>query len=206
MKNITFTKKDGSLVVYSVATEKLQGTARVLAELVKTTENRDDYSDIRVVSKYTNRELYEQNKEIVIQYKDGEVIVAKKYDEAEIAKIETFYGKEFLETHPTILWRWGALRDDETPEGYFERHAERIEGLGGIVDATEPREFESKLPVDLREVFSIQEAAELLGIDDSTIRKAISAGRFEPSEYRKTGRNFILTRVGLERVYGKSLK
>lgn len=52
-------------------------------------------------------------------------------------------------------------------------------------------------------VLSLQEAAELYGKDDSTLRKAIADGRFSPNEYRKTGRNYIITKSALERVYGK---
>ena len=55
----------------------------------------------------------------------------------------------------------------------------------------------------LDSVLSLQEAAEMYGKDDSTLRKAIADGRFSPNEFRKTGRNYIITKVGLERVYGK---
>ena len=55
----------------------------------------------------------------------------------------------------------------------------------------------------LDSVLSLQEAAELYGKDDSTLRKAIADGRFSPNEYRKTGRNYIITKSALERVYGK---
>ena len=55
----------------------------------------------------------------------------------------------------------------------------------------------------LDSVLSLQEAAKLYGKDDSTLRKAIADGRFSPNEYRKTGRNYIITKEGLERVYGK---
>ena len=55
----------------------------------------------------------------------------------------------------------------------------------------------------LDSVLSLQEAAELYSKDDSTLRKAIADGRFSPNEFRKTGRNYIITKAGLERVYGK---
>lgn len=55
----------------------------------------------------------------------------------------------------------------------------------------------------LDSVLSLREAAELYSKDDSTLRKAIADGRFSPNEYRKTGRNYIITKEGLERVYGK---
>ena len=56
---------------------------------------------------------------------------------------------------------------------------------------------------ELDSVLSLQEAAEMYSKDDSTLRKAIADGRFSPNEFRKTGRNYIITKAGLERVYGK---
>lgn len=52
-------------------------------------------------------------------------------------------------------------------------------------------------------VLSLQEAAEIWKRDDSVLRRAISSGRFEPNEYRKTGRNYIILKSAMERVYGK---
>ena len=56
---------------------------------------------------------------------------------------------------------------------------------------------------DLNSILSIQEAAELWGKDDSTLRKAITDGRFDESEFRKTGRNYIIKKSAMERVYGE---
>lgn len=55
----------------------------------------------------------------------------------------------------------------------------------------------------LKSTLSTQEAAEKWGKDDSTIRKAIINGKFYPYEYRKTGRNYIITKSAMERVFGK---
>jgi len=52
-------------------------------------------------------------------------------------------------------------------------------------------------------VLSLQEAAEIWKRDDSVLRRAISSGKFEPNEYRKTGRNYIILKSAMERVYGK---
>jgi len=51
-------------------------------------------------------------------------------------------------------------------------------------------------------VMSLKEASEEWGLDDSTLRRAISSGRFRPDEYRKTGRNYIILKSGMKRVYG----
>jgi hypothetical protein len=55
----------------------------------------------------------------------------------------------------------------------------------------------------LEEILSLQEAAEIWGLDDSTLRKAIAAGKFNTDEYRKTGRNYIIKKAAMERVYGE---
>jgi hypothetical protein len=55
---------------------------------------------------------------------------------------------------------------------------------------------------NLADILSLQEAASLWGLDDSTLRKAIAAGKFWEEEYRKTGRNYIVTRAAMQRVYG----
>jgi hypothetical protein len=54
----------------------------------------------------------------------------------------------------------------------------------------------------LQEVLSLQEAALLWGLDDSTLRKAIANKRFAEHEFRKTGRNYIILKSAMERVYG----
>ena len=43
-------------------------------------------------------------------------------------------------------------------------------------------------------------------LDDSTLRHAIAKGKFEKGEYRKTGRNYIIKKSAIERVYGKQIK
>ena len=46
------------------------------------------------------------------------------------------------------------------------------------------------------------EAAELWGLEESTVKKACQQGRFEPHEARKMGRVWLVTREGMERLYG----
>lgn len=58
----------------------------------------------------------------------------------------------------------------------------------------------------LEDVLSLQEAADMWGLDDSTLRHGIARGRFEEGEYRKTGRNYILKKSAMERVYGEEKK
>ena len=54
----------------------------------------------------------------------------------------------------------------------------------------------------LCEVVTAPEAAALWGLDDSTVKKACQAGRFATHEARKTGKVWLVTKDGMERVYG----
>ena len=67
--------------------------------------------------------------------------------------------------------------------------------------------YNAKLVRDIVDILSLQEAAEIWGIDDSTLRHAIANGKFlENEEIRKTGRNWIITRAAMCRVYGEPKK
>lgn len=55
----------------------------------------------------------------------------------------------------------------------------------------------------LKYTMGISEAAELYGVDQSTINKALH-NRFIPEkECRRSGRNWLVTRAGMERVFGE---
>ena len=54
------------------------------------------------------------------------------------------------------------------------------------------------------EVFTPTEAAIVWGLDESTIRKSIYNGKFiEGVDYRKSGRITLISKVAIERLYGK---
>jgi hypothetical protein len=55
---------------------------------------------------------------------------------------------------------------------------------------------------DLNDIFSAAEAARLWGLEETTVKKACQAGRFLPDEYVKKGRDWLVTREGMERLYG----
>jgi len=49
-----------------------------------------------------------------------------------------------------------------------------------------------------------QEACQLWGLNESTLRKAISYGKFEDGvDMKKFGKQWVFTVAALERVYGK---
>ncbi len=103
------------------------------------------------------------------------------------------------EHHPeekpfVFCWEWDIKEENESPEEYFERHASAFEKGNYSFLPTEP---------NLEDVLSFQEAAEIWGIDDSTLRKAVVSKKFYPEEIRKTSRNYIIRRSAMERLYGK---
>lgn len=53
------------------------------------------------------------------------------------------------------------------------------------------------------DVLSCPEAAKEWGISESKIKAYAAEGKFLPTEARKTGKYWILTRQGMERVFGK---
>ncbi|WP_198003911.1 helix-turn-helix domain-containing protein [Thermosinus carboxydivorans] len=63
----------------------------------------------------------------------------------------------------------------------------------------------------LKEVLTVPEAAELWGLDPSTIKKAILGQRgypprFAPDEVRKSAGTWLVTRAAMKRVYGPQPK
>lgn len=52
-------------------------------------------------------------------------------------------------------------------------------------------------------VYTAIEAARLWGFDDSTVRKACIAGKFDDSECRKSCGTWLVSHVGMVRVYGQ---
>ena len=55
----------------------------------------------------------------------------------------------------------------------------------------------------LLQVYVLNEASKLWGITEGALRKAITSNRFYQNEYRKAGRITLISKAGMERVYGK---
>jgi hypothetical protein len=56
--------------------------------------------------------------------------------------------------------------------------------------------------VAFSEVMTGPEAAEKWGVGESTIRNYANAGQFLPSEARRAGRSWLITKKGMSRVFG----
>lgn len=122
------------------------------------------------------------------------------------------YSTRNVKKEVTIFWEDGKFfnevkHDDEVVS--FEDVTEhyRFEAL----KASGEYEIAEKIKeLNLEDVLSLQEAAEKWGLNDSTLRRAIAgdykSARFEPHEYKKLGRNYIIKRSAMKRVYGKESK
>ena len=56
--------------------------------------------------------------------------------------------------------------------------------------------------MQIKNVITTTEAARLWRLDPSTVKKACQQGRFAREEHRKSGRDWLVTRGGMERLYG----
>jgi len=64
-----------------------------------------------------------------------------------------------------------------------------------------------KLSVNIiNEVLTGPEAAAEWGLAESTVRNAAAAGKFESYEARRAGKNWLITRDGMQRVFGPERK
>lgn len=92
---------------FDVDLDALSPVARLIAEKVFTTWNGDDASNLFVESNKTNIELN--------------------------PAFHCRYAPDWKDKKPRICWRFDQMRDDESPEKYFERQAEKIASAGGHV-------------------------------------------------------------------------
>ena len=58
----------------------------------------------------------------------------------------------------------------------------------------------------LKQVMTFPEACKRWGLGESTLRKAARSGRFLEDELRKSEKTWLVTRSGMERLYGKEPK
>lgn len=54
----------------------------------------------------------------------------------------------------------------------------------------------------IKNILTAPEAAEQWSLEESTVKKACQQGRFTPEEARKTGKVWLVTIEGMERLYG----
>jgi hypothetical protein len=55
----------------------------------------------------------------------------------------------------------------------------------------------------LKQVMTFPEACKRWNLGESTLRKAARCGRFTEDEIRKSEKTWLVTRAGMERLYGK---
>lgn len=54
----------------------------------------------------------------------------------------------------------------------------------------------------IENVYTAAEAAQLWGLDASTVKRAAQQGRFTQDECKKSAGTWIVTKSGMERLYG----
>ena len=76
----------------------------------------------------------------------------------------------------------------------FDGHQVKKEGGGSV---------ENKL---IQQVMTFPEACKRWQLGESTLRKTARSGRFSEDEARKSEKTWLVTRSGMERLYGKEPK
>lgn len=56
----------------------------------------------------------------------------------------------------------------------------------------------------ISEVYSCPEASKLYGVHESKIKRLASEGKFLPTEARHTGRNWLITKIGMDQLFKKT--
>ena len=54
----------------------------------------------------------------------------------------------------------------------------------------------------INDIVTATEAAKLWGLDPSTVKRACQQGRFAADEARKSAGTWLITTIGMERLYG----
>lgn len=93
--------------------------------------------------------------------------------------------------------------------GGIDRVEEALSSLGDLRPKEQIEEDADSSELD--NVYTISEASDLWEIPHMTLKSACAgqrgcAPRFKPWEMRKSGRVYLVTKSGMERLYGKKLK
>lgn len=164
----------------TVEIDNLSPIARRLALGIGTLENADDLSNVYVRSRLSNYELVCRDWDLSDYLRPFKRLGKSPSEHCQ--RVSRILGDGWPGEHPTIIWRWDALKDGETPEAYFERHAAKMNEGGIIINcALEPTwmtptqafEFAQRLGYDVPHV---------------TIRKAMEVGNIETAGQDETGK------------------
>ena len=119
--------------------------------------------------------------------------------------------KDMIVTREMVT-RVGADWENQLKETGKAGHAEvvvsvirRHKDFDEVLTSTDPlfREAVDNTAADITDTMTAAEAAIVWGLDRSTVKKACQQGRFTTEECRKSGKNWIVTTDGMERVYGR---
>ena len=87
--------------------------------------------------------------------------------------------------------------------------ADGIQFVGFFRRSPSEREVISRIEGPLAQILTATEAAEIWGIDPHTVRAACTGqkgkpGRFTSTEARRSGATWLITRDGMQRVFGET--
>jgi len=88
------------------------------------------------------------------------------------------------------------MDSDSTELQKYKHYAARGEPLAIIIGG-------GKMENYLKQVMTFPEACKRWNLGESTLRKAARSGRFLEDELRKSEKTWLVTRSGMERLYGE---
>lgn len=111
---------------------------------------------------------------------DGSTLTMGDNVALQIIDNEDEYGSIMYDKYRTGSWESSSM------SVYKRKDPNKI--LGGLLD----------------DVYTLAEAAQKWGLSDgSVLRNAIRQGRFREDEYRQSGATWLITKLAMQRVYGK---
>lgn len=95
--------------------------------------------------------------------------------------------------------------------GGIDRVEDALSSLGDLRPKDKENVEDNEDSSELDNVYTISEASDLWEIPHMTLKSACAGQRgcpprFKPWEMRKSGRVYLVTKAGMERLYGKKLK
>ena len=124
-------------------------------------------------------------KDVELVYEDGEVV----FDADIEVEIDEDTGEK------TVSWAYA--KEDVPHPNWNLKTGDRFDP-GDSINIDEL--FETDLDTPLDQVFTAREAEQLYGLATNTVAKWCQRERFLPDEYKKSGRTWLVTKKGMDRL------
>lgn len=109
------------------------------------------------------------------------------------------YVVSFTDEEGMLVQIYIDTNDEVTDDHVIEQALER---LSSEFEELEYVSIIQVQPANIALIYTAVEAAELWSLDVSTVKKACQTDRFASEECRKSKGTWLVTRAGMERVYG----